>query len=153
MSALQRSVSDQLLGGEPSGAQPAGIGGWLLVLCVLLVGWQPFSTAIVAASTVSSLGFYGLPVTLVLVARVLVTAFGVAAGLALIGRRTGAVTMAKASLAASAATDLFVYTTPYFPNNRAPGDTTLYVIALLTYYIIWLAYLFRSKRVRNTFTS
>lgn len=123
------------------------------MLCLLLVGWQPYSLAMVAASTVGSLGLYGLPVTLLFVARLLVTAFGVAAGLALIGRRIGAVTMAKASLVASAATDLFVYTTPYFPNNRMPGDTTLYVIASLAYHTIWIAYLFRSKRVRNTFNS
>ena len=59
--------------------------------------------------------------------------------------------MAKASLALSAATDVFVYTTSYFPNNRIPGDTPFYVAASLAYYSAWMAYLVRSKRVERTF--
>jgi len=59
--------------------------------------------------------------------------------------------MAKASLILSAASDVFVYTTPYFPSNRMPGDTTYYVIASLVYHFGWVAYLARSKRVRATF--
>jgi len=47
--------------------------------------------------------------------------------------------------------DLFVYSTPFVPNNRLPGTTPLFVIASLTYYAIWIAYLSRSKRVQNTF--
>ena len=42
-------------------------------------------------------------------------------------------------------------TTPFLPNNRLPGTTPLFIIASLTYYAIWIAYLSRSKRVRNTF--
>jgi hypothetical protein len=44
-----------------------------------------------------------------------------------------------------------VYTTPYFPSNRFPGDTTFYVVASLAYHGAWLAYLARSKRVRQAF--
>ena len=61
-------------------------------------------------------------------------------------------TLAKVSLAASAATDVFVYTTPFFPNNRPPGDTVIFVGASLAYHGVWLIYLFRSKRVRETFS-
>ena len=81
----------------------------------------------------------------------LVTAFGIAAGLALLGHRAGAVAMAKLSLVVSAATDVFVYTTPFFPSNRLPGDAPRHVIVSLVYYTIWLLYLSRSQRVRNTF--
>jgi hypothetical protein len=49
--------------------------------------------------------------------------------------------------------DLFVYTTPFLPNNRLPGTTPIFVVASLTYYAIWIAYLSRSKRVRNTFSA
>jgi hypothetical protein len=80
-----------------------------------------------------------------------VTAFGLAAGIALAMRRGPAVLMANTSLVLSAATDLLVYTTPYFPSNRMPGDTPLYVAASLTYHGLWLAYLFRSARVKNTY--
>jgi hypothetical protein len=80
-----------------------------------------------------------------------VCAFGIAAGLALLRRLPSAVTIAKAALVASAATDLFVYATPYFPSNRLPGDTPIYVAVSLAYHAIWLTYLFTSKRVRDTY--
>jgi hypothetical protein len=56
-----------------------------------------------------------------------------------------------ASLALSAAMDVFIYTTPFYPSNRQPGDTPLYVGASLAYYSAWTLYLMRSRRVRNTF--
>jgi hypothetical protein len=69
----------------------------------------------------------------------------------LLQQRPGAVTLAKGSLILSAAADVFVYTTPYFPNNRPPGDTAIILAASLVWYAAWLAYLFRSKRVRDVF--
>jgi hypothetical protein len=130
---------------------PMGVGGWLLVLCVLLLVWQPLSLGLLASGVLDDLALRGVPLALVLVLRVIVAAFGIAAGLALVNRRPGAVALAKASLVASAATDVFVYATPYFPSNRMPGETPFYIAAALAYYIVWLAYLFRAKRVKNTF--
>ena len=130
---------------------PEGVGGWLLVLCRLLIVFHPLSLAVTASGALSALSVRGASVAMILVVRLLVVALGVAAGLALQGRRPGAVMLAKAALVISAATDVFVYTTPYFPNNRAPGDTTLVVIASLAYHALWLAYLQRSRRVRMTF--
>ena len=125
--------------------------GWLLVFCLLLLVWQPVSVGLTASGVLDSLGVRGLPLALVLMMRVLVAAFGIAAGLALLGRRPGAVTMAKVSLGASAATDVFVHTTPFFPKNRPPGDTALFVGASLACYGVWMIYLFRSKRVKEMF--
>jgi hypothetical protein len=135
----------------PTPPAPPALPALVIVLCLLLVVWQPISFALVASSLLNRLAIRGWPFGLVLVLRVVVTAFGIAAGLALFGRHPAAVSMAKASLAASAATDVFVYTTSYFPNNRPPGDTTIVLLVSLAYYSIWLAYLFRSKRVRETF--
>jgi hypothetical protein len=132
-------------------ATPAGPGGWLLVLILLLLVWQPLSLGLVASGVLGSLALRGLPLALILILRLLMAAFGIGAGLALLGRRAGAVTMAKASLVASAATDVVVYTTPYFPNGRPPGDTTIVLAVSLAYYFLWLLYLMRSMRVRNTF--
>jgi hypothetical protein len=129
-----------------------GVGGWLLLLCLLLLVWQPVSLGLVASSVLGALTIRGLPLALVLMARVLVAAVGIAAGLALLGRRAGAVTLAKVSLAVSAATDVFVYTTPFFPSNRPPGDTALVVGASLAYHGVWMIYLFRSKRVKEIFS-
>jgi len=128
-----------------------GVRGWLLVLCLLLLVWQPVSLGLVASSVVDAVAVRGVSLALVLLLRLAVTALGIAAGLALAGERPYAVAMAKWSLAASAAVDVFVYLTPYFPNNRMPGDTPFYVAGSLAYSGGWLMYLVRSRRVRNTF--
>jgi hypothetical protein len=130
---------------------PRGVGGWLLVLCLLLLVWQPLSVAVIASSALDALTIRGLPLALTILMRIGVAAVGIAAGLALVKRRPGAVTLAKAALLLSAAADLFVYTTPYFPNNRTPGTTPVYVAATLAYSGVWLLYLWRSKRVRETY--
>jgi hypothetical protein len=128
-----------------------GVGGWLLLLCLLLMVWQPVSVGLTASGVLASIALGGFPLVLVLMLRLLVTAFGVAAGLALFSFRAGAVTLARVALLASAATDLFVYLTPYFPANRAPGETPIFVTASLTYHAGWILYLSRSRRVRATF--
>ena len=128
-----------------------GVGGWLLLLCRLLVVFHPLSLAITASSAMSALPARGTAVALILLLRVAVVGFGMAAGRALQTVQPGAVTLGKAALVASAATDVFVYTTPYFPNNRMPGDTIYSVAASLAYHGAWLAYLWRSRRVRATY--
>ena len=130
---------------------PAGVGGWLLVLCALLLAWQPISLGLAASSVLEELPVRGLPLALVLALRLAVTALGIGAGIALLARRAGAVLLAKTATAASAATDLFVYSTAYYPSNRLPGDTPWYIAASLVYHGMLLGYLFRSTRVRNTY--
>jgi len=129
----------------------SGVAGWLLVLCVLLLVWHPLNFALVAAGALEALPLRGTPLALVLAARLLVTAVGIAAGIALLARRPGAVTLAMAALALSAAAELFVYTTSFMPSNRLPGDTIWYVAVSLLYHGAWLLYLVRSTRVRNTY--
>ena len=137
---------------EPSQQEaPRRAGGWLLVLCRLLIVFHPLSLAVTASSVMNALFLRGAPVAVVLLLRLAVVALGVAAGRMLQNVRQGAVEVARVALLASAALDVFVYTTPYFPSNRMPGDTTFYVIASLAYHGAWIAYLARSKRVRATF--
>jgi len=137
---------------EPSQQEaPRRAGGWLLVLCRLLIVFHPLSLAVTASSVMNALFLRGAPVAIVLLLRLSVVALGVAAGRMLQNVRPGAVDVARVALLASAALDVFVYTTPYFPSNRMPGDTTFYVIASLAYHGAWIAYLARSKRVRATF--
>ena len=100
-----------------------GVGGWLLLLCRLLVVFHPLSLAVTASGALGALSVRGTAVASILMLRLIVVGFGMAAGRALQHVQPGAVTLAKAALLASAATDVFVYTTPYFPNNRVPGDT------------------------------
>ena len=130
---------------------PRRVGGWLLVLCRLLIVLHPLSLAVTASNVMNALFLRGAPVAVVLLMRLAVVAFGVAAGRMLQNVRPGAVELARVALLASAALDVFIYTTPFFPSNRMPGDTTFYVIASLAYHGTWIAYLARSKRVRATF--
>jgi hypothetical protein len=124
------------------------IGGWLLVLCLLLIVWQPLNLAAAVTSMLPAIAMRGPSALAALVARVVVSGLSVAAGIALLGGRPAAITLTRVSLTASAAMDIFLILTPYFPNNRVPGDESLYVAAALAYYGIWMAYLARSRRVR-----
>ena len=106
-------------GGEHS------LGGWLLVLCVFLAIWQPVNLALVASNALAALPVRGWPLALLLAARVVVTACGLAAALAIYHRHAGAMVMAVVSLTLSACVEVFVYATSYFPSNRLPGDHAL----------------------------
>jgi hypothetical protein len=125
--------------------------GWLLVLCVLLLVWQPISLSLTIAGRLDSLALRGPGFAVILGARFLAAALGIAAGLSLLQRRPGAVSLARTSLIFSAALDVLVYATPWYPNNRPPGDALLILIGSLMYYALWLAYLSRSKRVASIF--
>ena len=129
---------------------PSGVGGWLLVLCGLLLVAQPVLLGVAAIDALHALPTRGLPLALLLIARVVATAMGIGAGIAIAGREGPAVPLTRAALTASAVVDVAVYTTPYFPNNRLPGETPLLLAASLTYYGVWMVYLARSRRVRET---
>ena len=125
--------------------------GWLLLLTRWLIVGQPILFAFTASSALAALPIRGLPLGVLMVARLFVTAFGLAAGLAMTSRRPAALTLATAALAISAAADVFTLTTSIWPNNRAPGDTPLYVAATVAFHGAWLVYLRRSEHVRATF--
>jgi signal transduction histidine kinase len=127
--------------------------GWLLVLCLVLLVWQPVNFAVSASQALLALPIRGLPVALVLTVRLLVTAFGAAAALAILRRRQAAVRMTILALAATAALDVFVEATPYFPTNRVPGDAPLYAAGSIVFYSAWVVYLARSARVKRTLIS
>jgi hypothetical protein len=128
-----------------------GVRGWLLLLCLLLLVGQPLSLAVSVSGAMGALPIRGLPLALVIVARILVAALGVGAGIALVGVRPGAVRLAQWSLGVSAAMDTFVDATSFYPSNRLPGATPFVMAISLAYYALWLAYLSRSRRVQRTF--
>jgi len=127
------------------------VGGWLLILCRLLLVYQPITIALTVSKALQSLSLRGWPLGVLIVVRIVVAGFCIAAGRALTARQPGAVKLAQLALTLSAASDVLVYSTPYFPDNRPPGDTPLYVAASLTYHAVWLVYLVRSERVRRTY--
>jgi len=128
-----------------------GVGGWLLVLSRLLILWQPIVIGLTTAQALTAISVRGTAVTLIVLARALAATLGLAAGLALNRRHSGAVRLTQFSLLVSLTVEMFVYVTPTFPNNRGPGETPFWVAGTLFYYGGWLVYLLRSKRVRATF--
>lgn len=133
------------------GTAEKAAGGWLRLLCLLLTLWEPLNFAAVASGSMNALRVRGVAVGLVLAARLATTALCFAAGSALFDVRPSGPTLARLALASSGAVQLFAYLTPWFPSNRMPGDTPLYVAATVAYYGGWLVYLARSRRVRSTF--
>ena len=119
---------------------------WLPVLARLMTLYQPIIVGLLTSRAVDSLAIRGREVLVLLLVRVLVTAFGVGAGLALKGRHTRSIGFAKVSLLLSGATELFIVLTPSFPNSRAPGETPFWVAGILIYFGGWFAYLARSKK-------
>jgi len=124
-----------------------GVSGWLRLLCGLLMWWEPIAFAMVAAGAFNAVSVRGAPVVLVLLARTVAAALCFAAGRALLDRRPSGPILGQVALGLSGALHVCVYLTPYFPSNRMPGDTPLYVVATLAYYGGWLLYLSRSKQV------
>lgn len=129
-----------------------GVGGWLLVLTRWLIIGQPLVLTLTISGALGALSIRGFPLAVLIAARVLVTAFGVAAGLSLTRLRPGAVAMAASALVVAAGADVLTLVTSIWPNNRAPGDTPLYIAGTMVFHGAWLAYLWRSQRVRVTFS-
>ncbi|MET0166353.1 MAG: hypothetical protein ABW318_15275 [Vicinamibacterales bacterium] len=136
--------SSEKTAGEPVRQRAATDGRWLPVLARLMTLYQPIIVGLLTSRTVDSLAIRGREVLVLLLVRVLVTAFGVAAGLALRRHHARGVGLAKVSLLLSGATELFIVLTPSFPNSRGPGETPIWVAGILIYFGGWLAYLMRS---------
>jgi hypothetical protein len=122
---------------------------WLLGM--LLTIWEPVGFALVAAGAFNAISVRGAPVVLILLARLGTTALAFAAGRALLDVQPGAPALTRAALSALAAAQLIAELTPWFPTNRLPGDTPLYVAWTLAYYGGWLLYVVRSRRVAALF--
>lgn len=69
----------------------------------------------------------------------------------MLNQRQAGPSLARIALAISLAVKVFAAVTPYFPNNRLPGETTAYVAGTLVYYVACLVYLSASKRVAAIF--
>jgi hypothetical protein len=139
------------IGSRAGNGEAVGVGGWLRLVATLLLVWEPLAFAVVAAGAMNAVQVRGAGVGLVLVARLIVTALCIAAGRALLDERPSGPLLARLALSLSAGVQLFAYLTPYFPSNRLPGDTPIYIVVTLAYYGGWFLYLLRSRRVAATY--
>lgn len=129
-------------------SQPSG---WLRLLCLLLLVWEPIAFAAASAGAFNAITVRGVPVVLVLLARLIATALCVAAGRALLDKRPSALALARTALVLSAVVQTVAYVSPWFPSNRVPGLTPLYVIVTVSYYGGWLLFLARSRQVQHLY--
>jgi hypothetical protein len=127
------------------------LSGWLLLLSRVLLIYQPLNLAVSAATALNSLPTRGPRVLVAIAVRVLGAGVSVAAGLALTNRQPHAVRLTQVALLISAACDVFIYTTSFYPNNRPPGDTPYYVAGTIVVHALALIYLWRSKAAHELF--
>lgn len=129
----------------------SGVGGWLVVLILLLTVWNPASLALHAASSVWNLGSRSTLSLLFLGARLAITSVGVAAGIALALRRPGAVWLAKAALVLFGLEAVARMSTQVDLSNAPPGTRLPAAIVIVVHNAGWYLYLQISRRVRATY--
>ena len=128
-----------------------GIGGWLLVLCLLLTIINPAVLALAAATLVGgAVAPSALAVTFLSI-RLLVASVGVAAGRALWHKRPGAVILAKTALMLFAVEAIARLSTRVSLSEAPPGTRLPYAIAIIVFNGGWFLYLEKSRRVHATY--
>jgi hypothetical protein len=129
----------------------AGVGGWLLVLVLLLTIWNPANLALHAAASVLNLGGRSTLSIAFLVIRLALAGIGVAAGLALWLRRPGAVWLAKLALVLFALESIVRLSTRVDLSSAPPGTRLPTALFVILHNGAWFLYLQTSRRVRETY--
>jgi hypothetical protein len=111
------------------------------VLVVLLVAWEPVTLSVYASGVVDRVIERGALATLVLLARVVVAAVGIAAGLALWNDRPRSVAFARLAVILSAAATLLAAVTRALPTGAPPGVAGPLLALTLAWDAAWIAYL------------
>jgi hypothetical protein len=123
--------------------------GWIALLCVVLLVWQPVSFAVEAAAALPTLGMRGLAGTLELGAHGLAAALSVAAGWALWQASPAGPMLARVAVIAAAAGGVQSLYWSVLPSNVFPSDRLPLASLIVAHAAVWLLYLKRSKRVRR----
>ena len=120
-------------------------------LCGVLLVWQPLSFGLVASSSLDALTVRGVPLAVVLVVRLIVTAFGIAAGL---GARQPAAERRRVGEGCAGGDRgngrlrLHDAVRTEQPHAR---ETPIYIAVSVAWSAGWFLYLVRSRRVENTY--
>jgi len=122
--------------------------GWLLLLCAVLLVWQPLGFALEAASALQTLGMRGVPGVLELAAHGVAAGLSFAAGWALWHSSPAGPLLATAALAAGAITGVQSLYWSVLPSNVFPSDRLPLAGLTVAHACGWLAYLRRSKKIR-----
>jgi len=120
---------------------------WLLLLCGVLLVWQPLSFAGEASATFTTLGMRGLRGVVELAAHGAVCAVSVAAGWALWQSSPGGPKLARMAVIAMAVTGVQSLYATVLPTNTFPSDRLPLAVLTVAHSAAWLAYLWRSRRI------
>lgn len=123
--------------------------GWLLVLCVVLFGWQPLTFAGEVSESLPTIAMRGAPGAVELLAHGSVAALSIAAGWALwIANPLGPFLAFPALIGAAAAGVQSLYWSA-LPHDVVPGEELPRAAAIVIVSCAWLLYLHRSRRIRS----
>jgi hypothetical protein len=134
------------------GRDRTGVGGWLLLLCVLLVAGEPVSLALSWSATVLSIVERGPAAFVLAVARLLAVALGLSAGLALWRLKPHGVLLARVYLIAAPVPLGISLAFDILPGQPPPDVAGPIFAMLVAHNVAWLAYLRLSSRVRRTYS-
>jgi Protein of unknown function (DUF2569) len=122
--------------------------GWLVLLCAVLLVWQPVSFAVEASSALPSLGVRGAAGLIELTVHGLVAALSFAAGWALWQASPAGPPIATVAVAAGGLAGVQSLYWSVLPSNVFPSDRLPLAAFSVVHTCAWLVYLRRSKRVR-----
>jgi len=120
---------------------------WLVLLCAVLLLWQPLNFAVEAASSLTTLGMRGVIGVLELVVHGAVAAVSAAAGWALWQASPGGPKLARAAVIAIAVVGVQSLYSTALPSSVFPADRLPLAILTVAHSAVWLAYLRRSARI------
>jgi hypothetical protein len=123
--------------------------GWLLLLCIILLVWQPLSFAVEAASALPTVGIRGVLAIFEIAAHGIVAALSFAAGWALWQASPAGPRLALVALVACALAGVQSLYWTVLPSNVFPGDRLPLASLIVLHSCGWIVYLRRSKRVRQ----
>lgn len=115
------------------------------LLAFLLVVWEPFNLALTAAALLDRLTDRGWPALALLVVRLGVTGFGVAAGRALWSQRPGALTLARWATGLGLGAAVITQVTSIWPRPLPPGVREPAAAAIIAWYATWWLWAMRQK--------
>ncbi|HUP40645.1 MAG TPA: hypothetical protein VM115_11035, partial [Vicinamibacterales bacterium] len=120
-------------------------------LIFILTIWNPAMLALQASSVVWSIGARSTLSLAFLIARLVITSAGIAAGLALWMRHAGAVPLAKLSLMLFGIEAVTRLSTRVDLGSAPPGTRLPLAIFIIVHNAAWYLYLQLSRRVRDAY--
>ena len=115
------------------------------LLAILLVLLAPLHLALTAAALLDSLADRGWPAIVLLVVRLAVTGFGVAAGRALWTNRRGAIGLARWATGLSLCAVVVTATTSIWPAPLPPGIRGPAAAATVAWHAVWFLWTLRQR--------